>query len=134
MWKVIRTVGKYPQPQPELIDMSGSFRINLFRRPFETDQYGVIDPIKGTGTKPGNTGAEVANTSTKGASAGTEAAKTSMEKIMLYIKEKPEITLAELADKSNLSRNGVRYIIDKLRANGTIVREGAQKNGRWILR
>ncbi len=45
----------------------------------------------------------------------------------------PNITAKQLADNLDISFDGVRYHIKKLRADGRIAREGSTKSGRWII-
>ena len=50
------------------------------------------------------------------------------------IEENPRITIKEMAEKIGMSKNGIVYSIDKLRKKNIISREGAQKNGKWVIR
>lgn len=64
----------------------------------------------------------------------TENVLTGTEKLILnLIRNNPSSTLDELARDAMLSKSGVRYILRKLRVKGNVIREGAQKNGKWII-
>ena len=64
----------------------------------------------------------------------TENALTDTEKVILnLIRSNPSSTLDELARDAMLSKSGVRYILRNLRDRGVVIREGAQKNGKWII-
>lgn len=52
-------------------------------------------------------------------------------KILKLIKEYPNITREELSKKINISRDGVKYNIKKLKDNGIIERIGADNGGYW---
>ena len=54
-------------------------------------------------------------------------------KIIKAIKENPRITRKELERKIIDERNSVRYYIEKLTKAGIIKREGAKKNGKWVV-
>ena len=43
------------------------------------------------------------------------------------------MTLSEVASEVGRTRDGIRKITDKLRANGPLIREGSTKGGRWIV-
>lgn len=58
--------------------------------------------------------------------------KTS-KKILETITNNPAISLAELAEITNLSLSGVRWQIAKLRKLGKLEREGGRKGGRWVI-
>ena len=53
------------------------------------------------------------------------------QKIMELIKNYPEITQKELAEKSGITPDGVRWQIKKLKNNGSIRRVGPDKGGHW---
>lgn len=57
-----------------------------------------------------------------------------MEKrIIILLRENPEITRKELSQKLNLTTDGMKYHLTKLRKQGRIIHEGATKAGRWIV-
>ena len=45
----------------------------------------------------------------------------------------PSITAKQIAEHLNVSFDGVRYHIKKLRAEGKIKREGSTKSGKWVV-
>ncbi len=53
------------------------------------------------------------------------------EKILVLIKENPEITQRELAIKTGLSRRGVEWNIKELKEEGKLKRVGPDKGGHW---
>ncbi|MGM9764007.1 MAG: winged helix-turn-helix transcriptional regulator [Candidatus Cryptobacteroides sp.] len=44
------------------------------------------------------------------------------------------ITLDELAVSLGKSRSTIKRIVDALKTKGVLDREGARKNGRWVLK
>lgn len=59
--------------------------------------------------------------------------KTTQEKIIDLIKEKPNITQAQIAKVLGITRDGVSYNIKKLKENKIIERIGATKKGSWKI-
>ena len=60
---------------------------------------------------------------------------TASEKLVLAcIAEKPSVTIEQLAQKTGISRSGVRYVLNRLREKGRLRREGPQKGGQWIIK
>ena len=55
------------------------------------------------------------------------------EQLKLLIKANPSISRAELSKQLMISERQVRKIIDQLRSNGTLKREGGDYNGKWLL-
>lgn len=56
---------------------------------------------------------------------------TTQEIIIGLLKEQPEITRAELAGKTGITPDGVKYHLDKLRKEGRIHHVGPTKKGKW---
>ena len=54
------------------------------------------------------------------------------ERVLIFLRSNPTITLQEIADKMGLTRRGVQKITDRLKAGGIIRREGSTKAGKWI--
>ena len=52
-------------------------------------------------------------------------------RILELLRERPKITIAELIEETGLSRNGVKWNIDKLKAEGLVRRVGPSKGGHW---
>ncbi|NTW99860.1 MAG: winged helix-turn-helix transcriptional regulator [Geobacteraceae bacterium] len=60
-----------------------------------------------------------------------EKPKTAKEIILLAIKEKPSISVKELAELCGLSTPGIQYHINNLKNAGLIRHVGATKAGQW---
>jgi predicted HTH transcriptional regulator len=54
------------------------------------------------------------------------------DKLLETIKETPSISRAELSKRLNISERQVRKIIDQLRGDGVLTREGGN-SGKWII-
>lgn len=62
-----------------------------------------------------------------------EVTQSVPEQLKLLIKANPSISRAELSKQLMISERQVRKIIDQLRSNGTLKREGGDYNGKWLL-
>ena len=69
---------------------------------------------------------EVATTTQENASGMTDL-------VLALIKETPEISLTEIAEKLGISRDGVKYHVDKLKKSIGLIHDGPTKKGRWII-
>lgn len=56
------------------------------------------------------------------------------DKIIEMMIIEPRITAKQIAEHLNISFDGVRYHIKKLRGEGRIKREGSTKSGKWIVK
>ena len=63
----------------------------------------------------------------------TNITKSLPDKMVDLMKAEPNITAKQIAERLNISFDGVRYHIKNLRANGRIKREGSTKSGKWIV-
>ena len=113
--RMIQGCREYGVREPEFIDMGDAFRVNFYRSGTET---GI--ETKYTGTEKNQM--SFLNTLSK-----TE------RKILEFIMEDSSITQKEIAQKMGMSKNGIRYAMDKLKDRGILEREGATKRGKWII-
>lgn len=59
---------------------------------------------------------------------------SSIEKqIVMIMYDNPSITLSQLTLIIGLSKNGIRYNVDKLKNKGIITRVGSNRKGQWIV-
>lgn len=62
-----------------------------------------------------------------------ETALGTTDLVLALINEKPEISLVEIAEKLGISRDGVKYHIDRLKQSVGLIHDGPTKKGRWIV-
>lgn len=55
------------------------------------------------------------------------------DQIIGMIREKPEYTRKELADKLGISPDSVKYRLKKLKDTGRIEHQGSTKAGKWVV-
>lgn len=80
-----------------------------------------------TGTENGETGIEKSEAEILVGLSDTE------KKVVELILADSKITQERTADNMKMSKNGIRYVMGKLREKGILRREGATKKGRWII-
>ena len=127
--RMIQGCREYGVQEPEFIDMGDAFRVNFYRSGTET------------GIENGKTGTENKKTGIQTQETGTEinqmrflnTLSETERKIVELIMEDPDITQKEIAQKMEMSKNGIRYAMDKLKNKGILEREGATKRGKWIV-
>ena len=90
--------------------------------------------VKAKGAKVEPKGAEIeekgVKVDAKGAKKGTER---SLE-ILNRMRENPFVTQVKLMEEFNLSRKQIQNIIQYLRLNGLVEREGSNRSGKWIVK
>ena len=128
--KILEEAKEYGLREPELIDMDGAFRINLYRRPFEFDRFGVIDPRENVISEtPAHYGSESSRSSDrKGNGQPPE------ERILSMIRRDPEITQETLARALNTSTRTIKRIMHSLQEQNRLIRTGSARKGTWIVK
>lgn len=54
--------------------------------------------------------------------------------ILNRMRENPFVTQVKLMEEFNLSRKQIQKIIQYLRLNGLVEREGSNRSGKWIVK
>lgn len=97
-----------------------------------------VDP---KGAELGQKGAEVdpkgAKVEPKGAKLAQKGAKKGTERsleILNRMRENPFVTQVKLMEEFHLSRKQIQNIIQYLRLNGLVEREGSNRSGKWIVK
>ena len=127
--RILKEAEEYHLKRPELIDMGGSFRINLFRRDFETDQYGVIDPKNRTNQTNQTTNQTNQTTNQIDYPELTEIDRL----ILLTIKSNSKVTQREIAEKIERPLGSVKYSCSKLTKYRMIRHVGTIHDGYWEI-
>ena len=117
--KLYRDAESYGLREPEIIEMGDAFRVNLFRKPFETDEYGVINP-ENVVKKESNVVKKL-------------SVKERRTMILDIFKKNNCVTAEELSEILKVSHRTVQRDIDSLKSENKIHREGSLTNGKWIV-
>ena len=135
--RMIRGCKEYGVREPEFIDMGDAFRVNLYRSNIETGieniETGIETSIESMKTSTESrmtdieTGTEITQSELFSTLSDTE------KKVMGLILKNPNITQDKIAEILGMSKNGIRYVMNKLKSRGILVRVGATKKGRWSI-
>lgn len=90
--------------------------------------------VKAKGAKVEPKGAEIEE---KGIKVDAKGAKKGTERrleILNRMRENPFVTQVKLMEEFNLSRKQIQNIIQYLRLNGLVEREGSNRSGKWIVK
>ena len=90
--------------------------------------------VKAKGAKVEPKGAEIGE---KGVKVDAKGAKKGTERrleILNRMRENPFVTQVKLMGEFNLSRKQIQNIIQYLRLNGLVEREGSNRSGKWIVK
>ena len=124
----IRKAAKeYSLPEPQFIEMTGTFRVNLFRSlsPMEDRQK-----IGKTSVKNLNSIGETSVKARK--SIGVELNAT-QKSIIDLLSENVQMSGTELAERIGISKRNIETNIKKLKEKGILVRHGSARAGYWEI-
>ena len=106
----------------------GGFVAITFKRPA---RFAYNSEQRGEGTQESSESTQESSESTQESSEGTQ--ESISQKILRILSNNPNMTLSDVASEVGSTRDGIRKKTDKLRANGSLIREGSTKSGRWIV-
>lgn len=132
--KLLRAAKEYGLPEPEFTDSGTEFKVTLLRAKEEGD-----DGRFAGGREGGLLFRAVPEASPAAARADfqevmAESRQQEREAVLEAIRENPSVTVNGLAALAGLSRARVRRVMEGLREEGVLRREGSTKKGRWLLK
>ena len=136
--RIIKEAKEYGLRSPELKDFGTSFRINIFRKEAETDQYGVVRPE----TKHETNDTDATKHDTNDTDATKHETKqtfdyksltASEQKILTAIKADSQATQQKLAEVTGLSISTIKRLIPELQKKGVMRRVGSSRKGGWEI-
>ena len=146
--RVFQEVQAYGLGNPELRDFGSSFRISVFRKPFVTDSFGVVNPLQNgevneiADTNETNGDTNETNCETNDTKLETNdtirvssnIALTPNEQVVLVLLQaKPHVTQKVLSTETGLSISTVKRVISELQKKHIIRRKGNNRNGVWEI-
>ena len=141
--KILSALEENGSPKPEFETDEGHnysiTRLFVHKAFMRQGQKGAeVDP---KGAKVDPKGAKVdpkgAKLDPKGAKLGQKGAKKGTERsleILNRMRENPFVTQVKLMEEFHLSRKQIQNIIQYLRLNGLVEREGSNRSGKWIVK
>ena len=133
--RLFQEMKEYGLPEPEFVDMESALRINLYRALSDsgnsTDQETNLETSLETDQE---TDQETSLETDQETSLEMIKSHSSCEKIINEISSNPFITQIKLAEKTGMSRSGVKYVLKQLQNEGLLERVGSTKKGQWIIK
>lgn len=123
--RMFREAEEYGLKEPELIDLGSDFRVNLFRRKLDVDQFGVVNPTTQTTANQ--------NSGTNGTDSGTNGTNQ-QQRMLTILKENPKATQKDLQSKVGVSLRTVKRVMAELQEKGMVTRKGNNRSGEWIIK
>ena len=126
--RMFREAKEYGLPEPELMDLGSDFRVNLYRRKFDTDRYGIKNPTVQNHVNETNFSTIDTIDTIR------ETNDIDKEKVTALIQANPTITQMKLQKETGLSLSTVKRVMAELKKSGKVVRIGNNRSGSWQVR
>ena len=130
--RILKEAAEYGLREPELKDFGTSFRINIFRKPFETDLFGVVNPsaekIEGQKESLGDNVPQ--NVPQNDSQNVPQRIDRLADAIIAAINKNPHVTRAEMASQAGVT---IKTISRKLKDMPNVRHIGSSKTGRWEI-
>lgn len=149
--RVFEDTRMYGLGEPEIKDFGTSFRVSMFRRPFKTDQFGVIVPKNDAqrAVEHQSSASNVAEHDAKEtSSASFEAQNETIASLLASLPEKnraradkilecmmrnPHSTAVQIGEEIGISKATVQRAITVMKDVGIVSRKGSNNGGKWII-
>lgn len=113
--RIIKECREYGLKEPELIDLDGDFRVNLYRGHQNGDtNSGTIGTIGTIGTN--------------------QKVEIEEQQILDILKTNPKSTQKDIQEQMKISIRSVKRIMADLQKKGMITRKGNNRSGEWIIK
>lgn len=136
--KMLREAKEYGLREPEMIDMGGDFRINLFRKEAEVDENGVINPksaANGITSDATNETKYATDETNLPSGAMTTIVFSENERLLVSaIRTNAHITQKQLHEVTGIALGTIKRLLPKLQEKGVIERIGNRRSGIWAVK
>ena len=138
--RIIKEAADYGLKAPELKDFGTSFRITIFRKPFETDPFGVVNPSEGEKSQSDSGDTKDTQSATQNANYienATQSALQSAKPVSNYadrlrelIRRDSKTTRKQMAEALGISERSVQRILNKM---SDVHFTGGGRKGHWVI-
>ena len=122
--RIIHEIREYGLQEPEFIPFENDFRVNIYRKSYNTTQS-----TQGSTQNRINTTQDISKKEKLDVKNLTETDKTIINTII----NNPEMSQKQIADNLNWTVNKVKYYMKKFKQKNILKYEGTSQNGKWEI-
>ena len=122
--RIIHEIREYGLQEPEFIPFENDFRVNIYRKSYNTTQS-----TQGSTQNRINTTQDISEKEKLDIKNLTETDKTIINTII----NNPEMSQKQIADNLNWTVNKVKYYMKKFKQKNILKYEGTSQNGKWEI-
>ena len=122
--RIMNEIRKYGLQEPEFIAFENDFRVNIYRKSYNTTQS-----TQGSTQGKTNTTQDISEKEKLDIKNLTETDKTIINTII----NNPEMSQKQIADNLNWTVNKVKYYMKKFKQKNILKYEGTSQNGKWEI-
>ncbi len=136
--RILKEAAEYGLREPELKDFGTSFRINIFRKPFETDPFGVVNPATENASQSAIQSAiqsviQSASGTLKDPQGATQNVKPGLNPpdcLREMIRQDPKVTRKHMATALGISERSVQRLLNDMT---DVHFTGGGGRGHWVI-
>ena len=128
--RILKEAAEYGLREPELKDFGTSFRINIFRKPFETDPFGVVNPATESESQSATQSANGTLKDPQSAAQGGKSEHNPSDRLREMIRQNPKATRKHMAAELGISERSVQRILNSM---ADVHFTGGGGRGHWVI-
>ena len=128
--RILKEAAEYGLREPELKDFGTSFRINIFRKPFETDLFGVVNPVIGSESQSATQSADGTLKDPQSATQDVKPGLNPPDHLREMIRQDPKVTRKHMAAVLGISERSVQRLLNSMT---DVHFTGGGGRGHWVI-
>lgn len=125
---------EYGLPEPELIDLEGDFRVNMYRNnPLLMGREQYIDPtqVNGNPTQASGNSTQASGNPTQ--ANGKRQLSAGETTVLNILRDNPSLSQKRIAERLNWKVDRVKYYLNTLKRKKAVERVGSSQKGFWKI-
>lgn len=128
--RILKEAAEYGLREPELKDFGTSFRINIYRKPFETDLFGVVNPVIGSESQSATQSADGTLKDPQSATQDVKPGLNPPDHLREMIRQDPKVTRKRMAAELGISERSVQRLLNSMT---DVHFTGGGGRGHWVV-
>ena len=128
--RILKEAAEYGLREPDLKDFGTSFRIDIFRKPFETDPFGVVSPAAESESQSATQSANGTLKNPQSAAQRDKPELNPLDRLREMIRQDSKVTRKHMAAELGISERSVQRLLNSM---ADVHFTGGGGRGHWII-
>ena len=128
--RILKEAAEYGLREPELKDFGTSFRIDIFRKPFETDPFGVVSPAAESESQSATQSANGTLKNPQSAAQRDKPELNPLDRLREMIRQDSKVTRKHMAAELGISERSVQRLLNDM---ADVHFTGGGGKGHWVI-